>query len=146
MPERFDISYIDKDNKSKRPVMLHRTIYGSLERFMGILLEHYNGHLPTWLAPIQVRIINYTDRNNNACEDLLNKLRLQDIRTDIDLASEPIGGKIKQAEMEKIPVILVLGDREEENKTIAVRRNGKVENIKRDLFIQQIKEEIDNKE
>jgi threonyl-tRNA synthetase len=145
MPERFDINYTDKDNKSKRPVMLHRTIYGSLERFMGILIEHYKGHLPTWLAPIQVRIINYTDRNNNACEDLLNKLRLQNIRADIDLVSEPIGGKIKQAEIEKIPYIVVIGDKEEKEKTLAVRHKGNVTPVKVEDFYKNIKKEIDEK-
>ena len=145
MPERFDLKYTDKDNKEKRPVMLHRTIYGAIERFIGILLEHYNGHLPTWLAPIQVRIINFTDRNNNACQDLLNKLHLQNIRADIDLASEPIGGKIKQAEIEKIPYIVVIGDKEEEEKTLAVRHKGKVTQIKTEDFYKQIKKEIQEK-
>jgi len=145
MPERFDLTYIDKDNKSKRPVMLHRTIYGALERFLGILLEHYNGHLPTWLAPIQVRVINYTDRNNNACQDLLNKLRLQDIRADLDLSSEPLPGKIKQAEIEKIPHIVVIGDKEEKQETLAVRNKGKVTQIKIKDFYKNIKEEIEER-
>ena len=80
--------------------MLHRTIYGALERFIGILLEHYKGHLPTWLAPIQVRVINFTDRNNKSCEKLLKELQELGIRADIDLGSEPLPGKIKQAEVQ----------------------------------------------
>ena len=145
MPERFDITYTDKDNKDKRPVMLHRTIYGSLERFLGILLEHYEGHLPTWLAPIQVRVINFTDRNNKACEKLQGELQQQNIRADLDLSSEPLNGKIKQAEIEKIPYIITIGDREEKNNTLAVRNKSKVTQIKIEDFYKQIKEEIEEK-
>lgn len=145
MPERFDLTYIDKDNKIKRPVMLHRTVYGSLERFIGILLEHTKGHLPLWLAPIQVRVINFTDRNNKACEKLLEELKQNNIRADIDLSSEPLPGKIRQAEVEKIPAIVVIGDREEKQGTLAVRRGGKVKNINRDEFIEMIKKEIEEK-
>ena len=145
MPERFDLNYKDEKNKLQRPIMIHRAIYGSLERFIGILIEHTKGHLPLWLAPIQVRIINFTDRNNKSCEKLKNQLYEQGFRVDIDLSSEPLGGKIKQAEMEKIPVIIVIGDKEEKSKSIAVRRNSKVKTIKTNSFIKQIKKEIENK-
>lgn len=145
MPERFDLNYIDKDNKQKRPIMLHRVIYGSLERFIGILLEHTNGHLPLWLAPQQVRIINFTDRNNKACEQLQQELKQQNIRTDLDLTQEPLGGKIRQAEQEKIPYIVVIGDKEEKENTLAVRQKGKVTPIKRNEFIEKVKKEIEEK-
>jgi threonyl-tRNA synthetase len=145
MPERFDLNYTDEKNEQKRPVMLHRVIYGSLERFIGILLEHTKGHLPLWLAPIQVRIINFTDRNNVACETLLEELNELNIRADIDLKTEPLQGKIKQAEMEKIPYIIVMGDKEEKEKTLAVRKSGKVSPIKRDDFIKSIIKEIEEK-
>lgn len=145
MPERFDLNYTDKDNKPKRPIMLHRVIYGSLERFIGILLEHTNGHLPLWLSPIQIRIINFTDKNNKSCEELLKELKEEKIRADIDLNQEPIGGKIKQAEMEKIPYIIVIGDKEEKAGTIAVRRKGKISEIKKEEFIKNIIKEIENK-
>jgi len=145
MPERFDLTYTDKDNKQKRPIMLHRVIYGSLERFIGILLEHTNGHLPLWLAPIQVRVINFTDKNNIACNSLLENLKNNNIRTDIDLNTEPISGKIKQAEIEKIPYIIVIGDKEEKAKTLAVRKDGKVNQIKQDEFLKEIKKEIEEK-
>jgi len=138
MPERFELVYTSEDNKEKRPVMLHRVVYGSLERFIGILLEHYNGRLPFWLAPKQIRIVNFTDRNNKACEQLKNELFDLGFRVDIDLKSEPISGKIKQAEMEKIPYIITIGDKEEKEKTLAVRSKGKVNSIKRDEFIKQI--------
>ena len=146
MPERFELTYIDKDNKMKQPVMIHRTIFGSLERFIGILLEHTKGHLPIWLAPIQVRVINFTDRNNKACEKLHQELQQQNIRTDLDLTQEPLGGKIKQAEMEKIPYIITIGDREEESNTLAVRSKGKIISMKKEEFQRQIKEEIEGKE
>ncbi|MFH1358983.1 MAG: threonine--tRNA ligase [archaeon] len=145
MPERFDLVYNDKDNKNKRPVMLHRTIYGSLERFLGILLEHYKGHLPTWLAPVQVRVINFTDKNNKACEKLVQDLKQQDIRADLDLTSEPLQGKIKQAEIEKIPNIVVIGNKEEESGNLAVRNKGKINQIKKQDFIKDLIKEIQDK-
>src|SRR3990167_4266281 len=125
MPDRFDLSYVDKDNKEKRPIILHRVIYGSLERFIGILLEHTNGHLPLWLSPVQVRIINFTDRNNKSVQGLVEELKGMSIRADSDLSSEPLGGKIKQAETEKIPYIIVIGDKEEKSGEVAVRSKGK---------------------
>jgi threonyl-tRNA synthetase len=145
MPERFDLTYKDKSNKSKRPIMVHRAIYGSLERFIGILLEHTKGHLPLWLAPKQIRIINFTDRNNDAVKKLEQELKELGFRTDTDLVQEPIGGKIKQAEIEKIPLIVTIGDREEKEGTLAVRRNGKVSSIDSDEFVQQIQKEVKEK-
>ena len=143
MPERFGLEYKDEKNKLQRPIMIHRAIYGSLERFIGILIENTKGHFPLWLAPIQIRIINFTDRNNKSCEKLKNQLYEQGFRVDIDLSSEPLGGKIKQAEMEKIPLIVVIGDKEEKSKSVAVRRNGKVKTIKENSFIKQMKKEIE---
>jgi len=142
MPERFDLTYKDKNNKLQRPIMLHRVAYGSLERFIGILLEHTNGRLPLWLAPKQVRIINFTDRNNEAVEELKIELQKKGFRVDIDINQEPLSGKIKQAEIEKIPLIITIGDREEKNNTLAVRRNQKVQTINKDDFIQQIEKEV----
>jgi threonyl-tRNA synthetase len=146
MPERFDLSYTDKDNKSKRPIMIHRVVYGSLERFIGILLEHTNGHLQTWLAPVQARVINFTDRNNKSCEKLVKELNELKIRVDQDLSSEPLQGKIKKAEIEKIPYIIVIGDREEKEGTLAIRKQGKVTPIKREEFIKQLEKEINEKD
>lgn len=145
MPERFDLTYSGKDNKQHRPITIHRTIYGSLERFLGILLEHYNGRLPVWLAPIQTRIINFTDRNNKACEKLNQELNEKGFRTDLDLSSEPISGKVKQAEMEKIPYIITIGDREEKAGTLAVRNKGKVISIPEKDFLKQIEDEVDGR-
>ncbi|MBS3079303.1 threonine--tRNA ligase [Candidatus Pacearchaeota archaeon] len=145
MPERFDLTYNDENNQQKRPVMLHRTVLGSLERFTGILLEHTNGHLPLWLAPKQIRIINFTDKNNKSCEKLEKELNELGFRVDTDIKSEPIGGKIKAAEILKINVIIVIGNKEEMEGTLAVRRNGKIVNMKKEEFIKKLTEEINNK-
>ncbi len=144
MPERFDIEYIDSDNKRKRPVMIHRAILGSVERFIGILLEHTNGRLPTWLAPIQVRVLNFTDRNTKAVEKFTKKLNEVGIRAESDLRSEPLGGKVRDAELMRIPYILTIGDREEKDGTVSVRIRGdkKLKTMKVDEFVEMIKEEI----
>jgi len=146
MPERFDLTYKDNKDKNKRPIILHRVIYGAIERFIGILLEHTNGHLPLWLAPKQVRVINFTNRNDKACKALDIELSKKGIRADLDLGSEPLSGKIKKAEMEKIPLIVVIGDKEEESGDLAVRRNGKIKNINKDEFIEMVEGEIDKRE
>ncbi len=146
MPERFDLTYKDNKDKNKRPIILHRVIYGAIERFIGILLEHTNGHLPLWLAPKQVRVINFTNRNDKACKALDIELSKKGIRADLDLGSEPLSGKIKKAEMEKIPLIVVIGDKEEESGDLAVRRNGKITNINKDEFIEMVEKEVDKRE
>ncbi len=145
MPERFDLTYKDEKNNLQRPIMLHRVIYGSLERFIGVLLEHTKGRLPLWIAPIQLRVINFTDKNNKSCEKLYNELKELGFRVDIDLKSEPISGKIKQGEMEKIPYLIVIGDKEEKSSSLAVRHSGKVTTIKKPVFIKQITKEIEEK-
>jgi len=146
MPERFDLTYKDNKDKNKRPIILHRVIYGAIERFIGILLEHTNGHLPLWLAPKQVRVINFTNRNDKACNALDIELSKKGIRADLDLGSEPLSGKIKKAEMEKIPLIVVIGDKEEESGDLAVRRNGKITNINKDEFLGMVEKEVDKRE
>jgi len=149
MPERFELEYTDKDNKRKRPIMLHRVIYGSLERFIGILIEHYNGRLPTWLAPTQVRILNFTDRNEKYSKDIIKKIEkeIPNIRIDADFRQTTIPSKVKDAELMKIPYIIVVGDKEEKEKTLAVRIKGnkKIETIKVGDFIKQLKKEIEER-
>lgn len=149
MPERFELEYTDKDNKKKRPIMVHRAIYGSLERFIGILLEHTNGRLPTWLAPKQIRILNFTDRNTKFAEKILEKIKseIPNVRIDTDFTQTTLQSKVKSAEEQKIPYILTVGDKEEKSNSVAVRKRGggekaKLETIKIDDFIEQIKEEI----
>ena len=145
MPERFDLTYIGSDNKDHRPVMLHRVIYGSLERFMGILLESSNGNLPTWLSPIQVRVISFTDRNIKAAEKLVDEMRELGIRVDSDLDSNTVNDKVRKAAEMKIPYLITIGDKEEEKKTLAVKKRGEAKpqfGIKKETFLKEILEEI----
>jgi len=148
MPERFELEYTDKDSKKKRPVMLHRTILGSLERFLGVLLEHLNGNLPLWLSPIQVRVLTLTDRNIKAAEKVVEKLKQAGIRVDFDYKDETMGKKVREAQLQKINYIVTIGDKEEKNKTLAVRsRSGEVKfNVKVDNFIKNLLKEIGSKE
>lgn len=149
MPERFQLEYVDKDNKKKRPVMLHRAIFGSLERFIGIMLEHLNGALPVWLSPIQVRVFNFTDRNTKATEKILKELKesIPGLRIDHDLSNTTVSDKVRSAEMQKIPYIIVIGDKEEENKTLAVRSRGEKPKfgVKFDSFVKELKEKIEKR-
>jgi len=150
MPERFELEYTGKDNRKKRPIMLHRVIYGALERFIAILLEHTNGRLPTWLAPIQVRVLSFTDRNIVYAKKIIKQLgeSIPNLRIDSDFESTTVQSKVKDAEIMRIPYIIVIGDKEEKDKTIAVRVKGdsRIKTIKIEDFIKEIKSEIDNKE
>jgi threonyl-tRNA synthetase len=144
MPERFDLTYTSEDNKKKRPVMIHRTVYGSLERFIGILLEHISGNLPIWLSPIQVRVLSFTTRNKKEAEKITEQLRKEGIRADVDLGDETVSSKVREAEMLHIPYTIVIGDKEEKTKTLAVRQRGKKPKfgIEVERFINDIKREI----
>ncbi len=147
MPERFNLEYTGKNNKKKRPVMIHRTIYGSLERFIGILIEHYNGRLPVWLAPIQVRVLNFTDRNEGYAKEVIKKLEetIPNLRIDADFSQTSIPSKVKDAEIMKVPYIMVVGDKEEKENLIAVRKEGKVKTESVDKFIEKLKREIEGR-
>ncbi len=128
MPERFDLTYISPEGKKERTVMIHRAIYGSLERFFGILLEHYKGNLPFWLSPIQARILTITDDQKAYGLEILKQLKDAGIRADIDESSDPLSGKIKVAQEERIPWMLVIGKKEKDNKTVTLRhRDGSQE-------------------
>lgn len=143
MPERFELEYVDSDGKMKRPIMLHRTVLGSLERFIGVLIEHLNGRLPTWLSPVQVKVMSFTDKNIKAAEKLFEDLKEAGIRCEIDVNSTPVQGKVRDAEMQKIPYIVMIGDKEEAAKTLAVRQNGKVKfGVKKEVFLKELLEEI----
>ncbi len=146
MPERFDLEYTDKDNNKKRPIMVHRALYGSLERFIGILLEHTNGRLPTWLAPIQVRVISFTDRQKKYADKIAKQMQkeMPDLRIETDLRQTTVSSKVKDAELNRIPYIIVVGDKEEKAKTMAVRTQGsKIKfGVKLDSFIKSLKKEI----
>ena len=121
LAERFDLHYVGEDGKFHRPFMIHRAILGSLERFFGILIEHYNGSFPLWLAPVQVKIIPIADRHNAYADTLLEKFRDEGMRSEVDRRREKMGYKIRDAETHKVPLILVVGDREVEQEKVSVR-------------------------
>ena len=124
LPERFQLEYIGEDNKPHRPVMIHRALFGSMERFFGVLIEHYAGAFPLWLAPVQVVVLPITDRINEYAEEVGRELRNAGLRVEMNLRSEKIGAKIRDAQLQKVPFMLVLGDREMGQKTVAVRERA----------------------
>jgi threonyl-tRNA synthetase len=125
LPDRFGLEYIGEDNKPHRPVMVHRALFGSIERFFGVLIEHYAGAFPMWLAPVQVVVLPITDRVNEYAEKVAAELRGARLRVEANLRSEKIGAKIRDAQMQKVPFMLVLGDREMEQGNVAVRERSK---------------------
>jgi threonyl-tRNA synthetase len=125
LPERFQLEYIGEDNKPHRPVMVHRALFGSIERFFGVLIEHYAGAFPMWLAPVQVAALPITDRINEYAEKIASELRKAGLRVDVNVRSDKIGAKIRDAQLQKIPFMLVLGDREMEEGKVAVRERTK---------------------
>lgn len=149
LPERFDLTYIDKDGSKKRPIMLHRVIYGSIERFIGVLIEHFAGNFPLWMAPIGVNVIPV---NNNYhleyAKEITKTLKEAGLRVNLDDRDEKLGYKLREALVKKYPYNLILGQKEQDTKTISYRHHGKEEtiNISVEDFIQKLKEEIKNKE
>ena len=124
LPERFNLQYIGPDNSPHQPVMIHRAPFGSFERFMGILIEHFAGNFPLWLAPEQVRVLPITDRQNEYAEQLLKDLKAAGIRATIDISGDKIGGKIRAAETAKVHTMLVIGQKEMESNAVSVRIHG----------------------
>ena len=147
LPERFDLTYTGPDGQEHRPVMIHRVVFGSIERFIGILTEHFAGAFPLWLAPVQVRLMTITDRADEAAKAVQAKLEDAGIRTEIDLRNEKIGFKIREAQVQKIPYMLVLGDKEAENGVVAVRKRGEgdIGQMTPDELLAKLKEEIRTK-
>lgn len=147
MPEKFDLTYIGEDGQKHRPVVIHRAILGSIERFIGILIEHYAGAFPAWLAPVQVKILPITDRQHAYAEELKNELEVAGIRCEIDYRNEKIGYKIREAQLEKVPYMLVIGDKEMEEGTVSVRKRteGDIGSVKIEELIKRLSEEIASK-
>ena len=147
MPQRLNASYIDITGRKQTPVMLHRAILGSFERFIGILIENYSGNFPTWLSPVQIMIMGITDRNNEACFSAKDKLVDFGLRAEIDIRNEKVGFKIREHTMQRIPFLIIIGDKEEENSEISVRtREGKdLGNMSIDKFKLIIDESISKK-
>ncbi len=143
LPDRFDLSFIDQEGQKQRPVMIHRVILGSIERFIGILIEHYAGAFPLWIAPVQARILTVTERNDEHAEYLLKSLKEAGFRAEADLRNEKLGLKVREAQLQKIPYMLVIGDREAEQGGVTPRlRNGKnLAFMSTDEIIQHLKEE-----
>lgn len=146
MPERFDLNYVGDDGKQHRPVIIHRVIYGSLERFIGILVEHYKGKFPVWLSPIQAKVLPISDDNLKYAQAILERLKEMNIRVEIDDESSTIENKIRNSQLQKISYMLVVGKKEESSKSIAVRTlDGKTKyDVKLEDFVKKIHDEIKN--
>jgi len=125
IPEKMNLEYIDENGERKRPVIIHRAIFGSFERFIGIMLEHFNGALPFWLSPVQVKILTINEKLETYAKEIEKTLKEKNIRVEIDSRNESIGKKIREGEMQKIPYLLVVGEKEEKENKVAVRERGK---------------------
>ena len=147
MPERFDIHYIDSNNEKQRPVMLHRTVFGSIERFIGILIEHFAGKFPLWLSPVQVKILPISDKFVDYAYEVQKELKKLGIRVNVDARAEKIGFKIREAQLEKVPYMLVIGEKEVENNTLSVRSRdlGDLGSMKKEEVIEKFVKEIEEK-
>ena len=147
MPERFDLTYTGKDGEKHRPVMLHRTAFGSIERFIGILTEHYAGAFPLWLAPVQIKVLPVTDDHIAYAQKVADALEKAGMRVEMDSRNEKVGYRIREAQLQKIPYMLVLGDREAESGQVAVRdrRDGKTTNMSLEAFLQKVQQEVADK-
>lgn len=147
MPERFDLTYIGADGEKHRPAMIHRVIFGSIERFIAILTEHYAGAFPIWLAPVQVKVMPISERQNDYAAQVAKQLEELEIRVELDIRNEKIGYKIREAQMQKVPYMLVVGDKEIENNAVAVRdrKEGDRGSMSLDEFISNIQKEIKEK-
>jgi len=147
MPEKFDLNYIGEDGQKHRPVMIHRVVYGSIERFIGILIENYAGAFPVWLAPIQIKILPITDKHADYAYELKKKIFDLGMRVEVDDRNEKVGYKMRESQMKKIPYILVVGDQEVESKQVAVRKYGEQDSavMSADAFIADVLEKIATK-
>jgi len=147
MPEKFDLTYIGEDGAKHRPVVIHRVVYGSMERFFALLIEHYGGAFPAWLAPVQAAVIPVTERSHAYALQIIERLKEAELRVTIDDRNEKVGYKIREAQLKKIPYMLVVGDREVESGTVAIRHRekGDLGSGNLDLFISELKKEIAEK-
>ena len=147
MPERFELEYVGEDGQKHRPVMIHRVVLGSIERFIGVITEHFAGAFPTWLSPVQVKILTVTERADEYAKEIAAKLDDAGFRVETDLRNGKIGKKIREATLEKTPYMLVVGDRDIENKTVSVRhRSGEdLGAMSYDAFQAMLKDVVDTK-
>ncbi len=144
LPERFDLSFINEKGEKERPVVIHRAISGSLERFMGVMIEHFAGAFPTWLSPVQVRVVPIGERQTEFADMVYKGLKQADIRVELDASNDSLGKRIRNAKTDKVPYVIVLGDKEIESKMLTVEKRGgnKIENISVEDFTQNILKEI----
>ncbi len=144
LPERFELEYIGADGAKHRPVMIHRVVFGSLERFIGVITEQFAGAFPTWLAPVQVKVMDMTDRTREAAENIAALLEQNKIRVETDLRNEKIGFKIREAQLQKIPYMLIIGDKEVENNVVSVRsrKSGDMGKMTIEQFVEMVLEEV----
>ena len=147
LPERFNLSYVDGDGAKKAPVMVHRAVLGSLERFIGALIEHYAGNFPVWLAPVQVVVMPIADRHGEYAQKIAEELRKNNVRVDVNLRKDKIGAKIRSAQMQKVPYMIILGDKELEQGGVSVRSRsqGDLGAASIDAFISSVCKEIDSR-
>lgn len=147
LPEKFQLEYADDDNERKRPVVIHRAILGSLDRFIAFLLEETKGSLPTWLSPVQVKVMNIADSSKQYAMQVYNKLLSQGFRAELDDRNEKISYKIRECSKQKVPYMIICGDREQSEQTLSIRMRGNVEKsgVKLDDFVSELHQEIDNK-
>ncbi|MBS5983214.1 threonine--tRNA ligase [Clostridium butyricum] len=147
LPQRFELEYVGSDNEKHRPIVIHRVIFGSIERFIGILIEHFAGKFPTWLAPVQVKVLPISDKFNNYCDEVVKQFNENGIRVEIDQRNEKIGYKIREARNERVPYIVIIGEKEEGEGNISLRsrKNGDEGSINVRDLIERINNEIKNK-
>ena len=147
MPQRFELEYTGADGEKHRPIMIHRVVFGSIERFIGILIEHYAGKFPVWLAPVQAKVLPISDKNSQYAKQVCKALKDVGIRAEQDERAEKIGYKIREAQMEKVPYMVIVGAKEEEEGNVSIRYRDSGENVTMSLdeFIAKVKDEVQQK-
>ena len=147
LPQRFEAEYTGEDGQKHRPIMIHRVVFGSIERFIGILIEHYAGKFPVWLSPVQVKILPVSDKSADYAKEVEAALKAKGLRAETDMRNEKIGYKIREAQLEKVPYMLIIGDKEKEEGSVSVRmrEKGDIGSMKTDEFIARVKKENDDK-
>jgi len=147
LPERFGLTYVDSDGARKRPVMIHRVVLGAIERFIGVLIEHYAGAFPLWLSPVQATVMTITDRHQDYAREVAGMLRGEGVRVEEDLRNEKIGFKIREARNQKQPYMIIIGDKEMATRTVAVRKRGEegTRVLSMEEFLIQFQEEVVNR-
>ena len=146
LPERFELEYVDSDNTRKRPVMIHRAPFGSMERFVAVLIEHCGGNLPFWLAPQQVKVLPISDKFSDYAHEVAGMLNAEDIRAEVDDRSEKIGKKIRDTELMKIPYMLIVGEKEMNERQVAVRKHGEGDKgaMPLESFVEEVRQLVKN--